>query len=94
MQYVMLGTIHEHLTKEQRQAAFGRRAEWKYPDGIKLVGEWWRSSAPQIVSVFECQSYDPILALTSEWGDFMEMQISPCTTHEAGLQAAQKFLTK
>jgi hypothetical protein len=94
MQYVMLGTIRSHLTKDERLAAFGRRAEWKYPVGVKVVGEWWRASAPQIVTVIECEQYDPILAINAEWSDFMELQFSPCTTPDAGLRAAQKAVAK
>jgi hypothetical protein len=90
----MTGSIRSHLDKNERNAAYARRAEWKYPEGIKVLGEWWRASAPQICVVFEAQQYDPILALTSEWSDFMEMDISPCTTPDAGLAAARKFLGK
>lgn len=92
MLYVMTASIHSHLDKEARMAAFGRRAEWQYPQGVNLIGEWWRANAPQIVSVFEADSYDPILALSVEWGDFMEISIAPATTPDAGLAAAAKVL--
>ena len=94
MLYVMNGRIHEHLDKNARNVAFARRAEWKYPEGVKVVGEWWRATAPQIVVVFEASQYDPILAITTEWSDFMEIDISPCTTPDAGLAAARAFLGK
>jgi len=91
MLYVMLGTIHHHLTKEQRMAAYARRAEWSFPKGIEVKGEYWSASAPQILCVLETESYDPIQAITMEWSDFMEMRFTPCTTPEAGLKAAQKL---
>lgn len=92
MLYVMTGTIHSHLSDDQRKAGLKRRAEWKYPQGIKVVGEFWRADAPQIISVFETDSYDPILAFTLTWGDFMEMSISPATTAEAGLAAGARLM--
>jgi len=94
MLYLMQGTIRDHLTKDQRMAGFARRAEWKYPQGLKVVGEWWQAVAPQIVVAFESDSYDPILAVQVEWSDFMEISVSPATTPEAGLAAAQKALKK
>jgi len=94
MLYLLQGTIHKHLDKGGRLGGYRRRAEWNFPAGVKVVGEWWRASAPQVVVVFEAQQYDPILEITAEWGDFMEIDIAPCTTPDAGLAAARKFMGK
>jgi hypothetical protein len=94
MIYVAVNTIHSHLSQQERMAGFARRAEWKWPQGIKVIGEWWRAAAPQIITVFEADSFDPILAVTTAWGDFFEIDISPATTPEAGLAAAQKMMKK
>lgn len=91
MIYLATMTIHTHLNKQERMAGFVRRAEYKYPTGVKVLGEWWRAAAPQVVTAFECDSYEPILAMTSEWGDFFEFNISPATTPEAGLAAASRL---
>ena len=43
-------SIHSHLSQEQRHSGLGRRAEWKYPEGVKVVSEVWRTTAPEIVT--------------------------------------------
>jgi hypothetical protein len=91
MIYVGLFSIHPHLNQEQRMAGFARRAEWKYPAAVKLLGEYWRSTAPEVVTIFEASSYDQILEISAYWGDFFQMSIAPATTPEAGLAAAAKL---
>jgi hypothetical protein len=87
-------TIHSHLTQEQRMGGMKRRAEWQYPAGVKVVHEVWRSSAPHIVTTFECDSFEPILAIQLAWTDFMEMSIAPCITPEDGLRAGAAMMKK
>jgi hypothetical protein len=87
-------TIHTHLSQEQRHAGLARRAEWKYPEGVKVVNEVWRTTAPQVITTFECNSYEPLMAIQLYWQDFMEMNVSPCTTPEEGLQIGAKLMKK
>jgi hypothetical protein len=94
MLYVTCLTIHSHLSQEQRLAGMARRAEWKYPAGVKVVSEYWRSSAPHCITTYETDSYDPILAMQLQWGDFFEFNTSPACTPEQGLAAGQKALKK
>jgi hypothetical protein len=92
MLFNSVGTIHTHLTQDQRHAGLARRAEWQYPQGVKVHSEIWRSTAPEVVTTFECDSYEPILAIQLAWADFMQMNISPATTPEQGLQIGAKIL--
>lgn len=92
MLFNAVSTIHSHLTQEQRNAGLARRAEWKYPQGVKVVSEVWRVTAPHVVSTFECDSYEPIMAVQLAWADFMEMNVSPAITFENGLQVGAKLM--
>lgn len=92
MMYLMTGSIRPHLTKDERMAGFARRAAWKYPAGMKVIGEWWAARPPHINTIFECDSYDPILAVAIDWGDFMEVEVTPVTTPEEGLASAAKMM--
>ena len=92
MRFVLLGTIRSHLSKEQRLAGMARRAEWKYPQGLKVVGEYWRSSAPELVVIFETDKPDPMMAIDLDWGDFFQMSISPALTPEEGLAIGKKAM--
>jgi hypothetical protein len=94
MLFTLVGTVYSHLTQEQRMAGFARRAEWKYPAGVKLQHEAWRVTAPEIISTVECDSYEQIMAIQLAWHDFMQMNVSPSTTPEQGLQTAAKLMKK
>src|SRR5689334_993279 len=85
-------TIHSHLNQEQRHAGLARRAEWQYPAGVKVHSEIWRVTAPEVITTFECDSYEPIMAIQLYWQDFFQMSVSPCTTPEQGLQTGAKLL--
>lgn len=85
-------TIHTHLNKEQRDAGLARRAEWQYPPNVKVHSEIWRTTAPEVVTTFECDTYEPIMAIQLAWGDFFQMNVSPCITPEQGLQTGAKLL--
>lgn len=87
-------TVHSHLTQEQRNAGLARRAEWQYPPGVKVVSEVWRVTAPHVVSTFECDSYEPIMAIQLAWQDFMEMNVSPAVTPDVALPIGAKLMSK
>ena len=87
-------TIHQHLDKNQRDAGLARRAEWKYPPGVKLHSEIWRTTAPEVITTFECDSYEPIMSIQLDWSDFFQMNVSPCVTPEEGLTTGGKLLSQ
>jgi hypothetical protein len=91
MLFAITGTIHSHLTLEQRHAAYARRAEWQVPEGMKVVGEWWQSAAPHILVIAEADSAEPFQALKLAWSDFMEITVSPAQTAEEGLVSGAKL---
>jgi len=92
MLFAVTGTIHSHLTHEQRNAAFARRAEGKPSEGVTIVGEWWQFSAPQILIIVETESLETLRALNMRWSDVMEITVSPAQTAEQGMASAAKFL--
>jgi hypothetical protein len=94
MLFNAVNTIHTHLTKDERNAGLARRAEWKYPAGVKVHSEIWRTTAPEVITTFECDSYEQLMSIQMDWADFFQMNISPCTTPEQGLQIGAKLLKK
>ena len=71
----------------------GRRLQWDYPEGIKLVAEYWLQAAdPDVVSIFEADSVAPIMAVTAEWGDVFDITVVPAVTLEEGVALAQQMM--
>jgi hypothetical protein len=94
MLFSAVSTIHSHLSQTERHQGLARRAEWKWPAGVKVVHEVWRASAPEVITAFECDSYEPIMAIQLAWQDFMQINVSPATLPEQGLQIGAKLLGK
>jgi hypothetical protein len=94
MLYVATLTFHAGLTKEQRDNALARRAEWKYPEGLKVIGEYWPATPPHVISIFEASSYEPIMELMFTWQDVFDFTVSPATTPQEGLVIGAKLLGK
>lgn len=95
MLYAATLTWHHHLSREQRQAALVRRATWELPEGMKLVGEYWLAAdGPHVVSVFEAETYEPIMELIFTWNDVFDVAVAPATTPEEGLELGPKVLER
>ncbi len=70
-----------------------RRAQWKPPEGVKQVAEYWlQSSSVNVVYVFEADSVEQIMPIRIHWIDFYDIETFPAITGEEGLQLAQKML--
>jgi hypothetical protein len=95
MLYVMLLDWKPGLTREQMDGALMRRSKWQYPNGAKVVGEYWLgASSPAVVSVFEAAEYEPILEITLTWGDMFNITVMPATTPEEGLRLGPQILQR
>jgi hypothetical protein len=77
-------------TPEERTA---RRAEWQYPEGIKVIAEYWlQNDDPVVVSIFEADDNAPIFAISAQWGDVFNIKVVPAITAEQGLKLAQQMM--
>ena len=95
MLYAMLADWKPGLSREQQQGALGRKAQWQYPAGVKVVGEYWLGThAPVVIAAFEADAYDPILEIALTWQDVFDLHFYPATTAEAGLQMGQQVMQR
>ena len=70
-----------------------RRMNWDYPEGVKVIDEYWPQNAhASVISIFEADSIEQIMPITVEWGDAFEIVVSPAITPEDG-QALAKQMT-
>lgn len=75
------------------QERIGKRAEWQYPEGIKLIGEYWlHTNDPRVISIVEADNVAPIMSMTADWEDFFEITIVPAITGEEGLNLAKQMM--
>ncbi len=78
------GTSKERIT---------RRAQWQYPQGMRMVAEYWlQTTDPAVISVCEAESVAPIMVALAEWDDVFDFTVVPAITAEEGLQLAKQMI--
>ena len=88
MLYVCLMKVRTGTAKER----IARRAEWKYPEGLRVVGEYWpQTTDPACISIVEADSIAPIMAAVAAWDDMFDITVVPAVAAEEGLQLAQQL---
>ena len=64
-----------------------RRAAWKYPEGTRLIAEYWpTASAVTVVTIFSADSFETLMELELEWGDVFDIDIYPAVSADEGLR--------
>ncbi|WP_431679278.1 DUF3303 domain-containing protein [Kitasatospora sp. KL5] len=87
MLYVMTLSWQPGLTPEQRDGALARRAQWQYPDGLTVLGEYWTAAEnPALVAVFEAENFSPFMDIGLTWGDVFQINTYPAVTAEEGMK--------
>lgn len=70
-----------------------RRMNWDYPEGVKVLGEYWpQRGETAVVTIFEADGIEQIMPITLEWGDAFEINISPAIRSEDGVALAKKMM--
>jgi hypothetical protein len=63
-----------------------RRAEYRYPEGLRVIAEYWPVSAEyQVIAVFSAESIAPVMEIKFEWNDVFEVSVFPAVSAEEGL---------
>jgi hypothetical protein len=94
MLYVWSATWRPNITREASDAALMRRAQWQYPSGLKVHGEYWLTGTPTVILIFEADSIEPIMELGFTWGDVFETECKPAVTSDEGLRLGPEILAR
>jgi hypothetical protein len=93
MDYVALLTFRSSVTATERDGALIRRAGWKYPDGIRVIAEYWPAAAAvQVVSIFSADNFAAVMEVELEWSDVFDIDIHPAISAEEGLQVGAEVM--
>lgn len=65
-----------------------RRANWTYPENVKVHAEYWCPGRSTVVSVFETDDPSAIMAINLAWADAFEIDVTPAITAQEGLALA------
>ena len=60
------------------QEGVARRMQWDYPEGVRVLGEYWfETETPSVISIMEAQSMDVFGQIRMYWGDMFEIEVFP-----------------
>jgi hypothetical protein len=91
MKFVALWSLKEHVAQEELAEMMGRRSDFKFPKGMKLIAEYWSPQAsPAVVSIFESDDTSALMVNAVAWSDVMDVEIFPVTEWEEGLKKLSK----
>ena len=87
MDYVGLLKFRDSASAAERDAGLMRRAAWKYPEGIRVIAEYWPTGADvQVVTIFSADDYASIMEIVFEWNDIFDIQVYPAISADEGLK--------
>jgi hypothetical protein len=89
MLFVTLCKQRAGTTKER----VARRAQWQYPAGMNVVGEYWlQTTDPVVIVIAEADTVAPIMAAMADWDDVFEMTVVPAVSAAQGLELTKQML--
>ena len=95
MDFVALLKFRSSLSAAEADAGLGRRAAWKYPEGIQVIAEYWPlSSAVQVVSILAAESIEKIMEVVFEWNDIFDIDVYPAVSAEEGLRIGPEVFAR
>jgi len=90
MLFVTLLSLKPTATPAQ---ALQRRTEWKQPQGMKSIAEYWlQTNTPSVISIDEADNIAPIMAATMPWMDIFDITVVPAVSAEEGLKLASQMM--
>ena len=93
MEFVALLRFRPSVPAAERDAALMRRAGWQFPDGLKVIAEYWPLSGEyQVVTVFSAETIAPIMEVEFEWDDVYDMTVTPAVSAEEGLRIGPEVI--
>jgi len=89
----MLFVALMRLREGKMQSAIEQRMQWEFPEGVKRVGEYWlTTNDPKCISIYEADSYEPILQMNTAWDDAFDAQTFSAVTAEQGMEWIKKVM--
>ncbi len=88
MQYVSLLKARRGDSKETLM----RRASWSYPEGLRLIAEYWMNAGSlMVIAVYEADDLTVVHEITSKWSDIFEITTATAIPVEKAMRFAERL---
>jgi hypothetical protein len=89
----MLFVAFMKLREGKMQSAVEERMQWKDPKGVRRIGEYWlTTNDPKVISIYEADSYEPILQMNTAWDHAFDINTFSAVTAEQGMDWIKKTM--
>ncbi len=79
--------------KATQQEIIARRAQWKFPPGVRVVAEYWPIGGEySVITITEADNIAPAIQSIGPWNDVFDFTITPAVTAEEGLKLFQQMM--
>ncbi len=90
MLFVALLNVKAHSRGEDR---LKMRAAWKYPDSIRVKGEYWLCNPdPHVILIYESDDETAALTIGMTWGDHFDVRVFQAVTPEQGFATGRALM--
>jgi hypothetical protein len=84
MKFVALFQMKPGVSQAKVAEAVARRVEYKFPEGMQLIHEYWSPTPPNVVSIFEAKDVSSLMMNSINWTDVFDVQVIPVVDFEEG----------
>jgi hypothetical protein len=89
MLFVALCKVRSATERERA----GRRLQWQYPEGLRVLGEYWlQTPDPNVIIIAEADDIAPLMASIGAWDDVFDISIVPAIAAEDGMELARRMM--
>lgn len=93
MKFIALWSLKDDVDQAKLAEMMGRRAEFQFPTGMRLIAEYWSpKKSPAVISIFEADDAAALMVNSVCWIDALDVDIFPVSTWEEGLEKLSKHL--
>ncbi len=95
MKFICLFDIRKDVSQAKIAETVARRSEFKFPEGMKVLAEYWTPvESPSVVAIVEADDTAPLLQNSVAWLDAFECRVVPAIEWQEGLQKLAKAFQK
>jgi hypothetical protein len=89
MIFIALGSVRAGTQQER----IGRRMQWSYPPGMKVIAEYHlMTPSPAVISIAETDDIASMMAATGAWDDVISWTVHPAVTAEQSMEMARNMM--
>jgi uncharacterized protein with GYD domain len=91
MKFVALWSLKDGVDQEDLAESMGRRAEFEFPKGMKVIAEYWTpQGSPAVINILEADDASALMVNSVAWMDVLDVEIFPVVEWEEGLKKLSK----